>query len=157
MRIWRIILNRKTVACCLSTLHLGVACLVLVLTGLTVFSVLAKAADEPAEITSIKGTCTFGGRKGTWSAELRWRGDDTYDADYASDFGGKILKYVGTIKTDLRTEISGIGKASGGGANGIFEFSGMYGDNGMAKCSYWEVGRPGRRGRSGTLTVEKPK
>jgi len=52
-----------------------------------------------------------------------------------------------------KTEISGDGKANGGGANGAFEFSGKYGTNGIAPCSYKEV--KGRR--SGTLTAETPK
>ena len=64
--------------------------------------------------------------------------------------GGASLSYVGTIKTDLKTEISGTGKAHGGRANGNFEFSGKYGADSVAKCSYSEIG--GRR--SGTMTAE---
>lgn len=114
-----------------------------------------KAADGPAKITSIKGTCTWGGRKSTWSADLTARGHGAYDAVYVSSWGGKPLNYVGTIKTDLKTKISGSGKASGGSANGSFEFSGKYGADGIAKCSYWEVG--GRRNRRGSMTAERPK
>ncbi|NQU76959.1 MAG: hypothetical protein HQ546_11665 [Planctomycetes bacterium] len=114
---------------------------------------VGQAADGPANTTSIKGTCTWGGKKSTWSADLTARGNGAYDAVYVSSWGGKPLNYVGTIKTDLRTEISGNGKASGGRANGAFEFSGKYGADGIARCSYKEVG--GRR--SGSLTAERPK
>jgi len=148
-------MNRTTVARCLSTLLLGAACLVLGLAVSMVFSGPAKAADKPADITSIKGTCTFGRKESTWSAELTARDDGTYAAVYVSIWGGKPGNYVGTIKTDLKTEISGNGKATGGRANGTFEFSGKYGDDGIAKCSYKEVG--GRRGRRGSMTAEMPK
>ena len=116
---------------------------------------LGQAADRPANTTSIKGTCTWGSKQSTWSADLTARGDGTYDAVYVSSWGGKPLNYVGTIKTDLKTKISGSGKASGGSANGSFEFSGKYGADGIAKCSYWEVG--GRRNRRGSMTAERPK
>ena len=115
----------------------------------------SKAAGSRASAQSIKGTCAWGGKKSTWSARLTARSRGTYDAVYVSSWGGKPLHYVGTIKTDLKTHISGRGKASGGSANGSFEFSGKYGTDGIAKCKYWEVG--GRRNRKGTLTAELPK
>ena len=65
------------------------------------------------------------------------------------------MTYVGQIKTDLKTEISGDGKSTGGGGNGSFTFSGKFGEGGVAKCPYKEVGGP--RNRSGTLTVESIK
>ncbi len=154
MRMRRNLMNWNTVASCLSTLLLGVACLVLGLAVSTVFNASAKAADESSAITSIKGTCTFMGRQSTWSAKLTAKGDGTYDAVYVASWGGNPLNYVGTIKTDLKTKISGGGEPSGGGANGIFEFSGEYGDDGIAKCSYKEVGG---MGRSGSMTAEMPK
>ena len=104
-------------------------------------------------MTLIKGTCIFRGKESTWSAKLAAKGDGTYDAVYVSSWGGATLNYVGTIKTDLKTEISGDGKASGGRANGTFEFSGKNGTNGIAQCSYKEVGG----GRSGSMTAEMPK
>ena len=144
---------RKTIVRCLSALFLSGACLVPGLALSTAFAALAKAAVEPAKITSIKGTCTFSDKESTWSATLTAKGNGTYDAVYVSSWGGEPLNYVGTIKTDRKTEISGDGKASGGKANGIFEFSGKYGTNGIAQCSYQEVG--GRR--SGSMTAEMPK
>jgi len=146
-------MNRKTVARCLSALLLSGACLVPGLAVSTVFCGPAKAAGQPAETLLIKGTCTFGGKKSTWSAKLTAKADGIYDAVYVSSWGGKPLNFVGTIKTDLKTEICGTGKASGGSANGTFEFSGKYGRNGIAQCSYREVG--GRR--NGSLTAEMPK
>ena len=145
--------SRKTVVRCLSAFLLGGACLVSWLAVSTAVAEPAKAAGERAEITSIKGTCTFRGKESTWSATLTAKGDGTYDAVYVSSWGGKPLNYVGTIKTDLKTEISGNGKASGGSANGTFEFSGKYGKDGIAQCSYKEIG--GRR--SGSMTAEMPK
>jgi hypothetical protein len=65
------------------------------------------------------------------------------------------MTYVGQVKTDLKTEISGEGKSTGGGGNGSFTFSGKFGDGGVAKCPYKEVGGP--RNRSGTLTVDSIK
>lgn len=114
----------------------------------------ARAADEPAHTLSLKGTCTFGDRTSTWSAVLTPKGEGIYDAVYVSSWGGQPLHYVGTVRTDLKTEISGSGKASGGRANGTFEFAGTYGDDGVATCSYQEVGG---RGRGGSLTAEMPK
>ena len=127
------------------------------MSGMVVSTAVAepdKAAVKPAELTSIKGTCKFGGKESDWSAKLTAKGDGSYDAVYDSSWGGKPLKYVGTLKTDLKTEISGDGKATEGKGNGIFEFSGKYGTNGIAQCSYKEVGG---RGRSGTMTAEMPK
>jgi peptidoglycan/xylan/chitin deacetylase (PgdA/CDA1 family) len=109
--------------------------------------------SKPTQITSINGTCTFGGKKSTWSAKLTADGDGTYDAVYVSSWGGATLNYVGTITTDLKTEISGNGKAGGGKANGTFEFTGKFGDDGIAHCSYKEV----NGGRSGSMTAEIPK
>jgi hypothetical protein len=138
-------MKQNTMTRCLTTLLLGAA---------TALGEPDKTADKSADPISIKGTCTFGNRSSTWSATLTPKGDGTYDAVYVSSWGGQPLNYVGTIKTDLKTEISGTGKASGGRANGIFEFSGKYGDDGIAKCSYKEAGG---RGRSGSMTAEMPK
>jgi hypothetical protein len=118
----------------------------------TAFAEPAKTVGKPAEITSIKGKCTFSGKESSWSAKLTAKGAGTYDAVYVSSWGGAPLSYVGTIKTDLKTEISGNGKASGGRANGAFEFSGKYGTNGIAQCSYKERGGH----RSGSMTAEMP-
>ena len=153
MKMRKTLMNRKTVLRCLSALLLYGACLVPGLAVSTAFAAPVKAAVKSAEITSIKGTCTFRGKESAWSAKLTAKGDGTYDAVYVSSWGGKPLNYVGTIKTDLKTEISGNGKASGGSANGTFEFSGNYGTNGIAQCSYKEVG--GRR--TGSMTAEMPK
>jgi hypothetical protein len=154
MKMRKSLMNRKTVAYCLSTLILGGACLV---SGLAVSTVFAAqdTGGKGAEVTSIKGTCTFGNKKSTWSAKLKPKGDGTYDAIYESSWDGKPLNYIGTIKTDLKKEISGNGKASGGSANGSFEFSGKYGDDGIAQCTYKEVG--GNRNRKGAMTAEMPK
>ena len=114
---------------------------------------LDKDSAKPSKITSIKGTCTFSGKENPWSAKLTPKGDGTYDAIYISTWSGKPLNYVGTIKTDLKSEISGTGKACKGAGNGTFEFSGKYGDDGIAQCKYNEVN--GRR--KGTMTAEMPK
>ena len=126
------------------------------MSGLAVSTTLAApdaGVVKAAEVTTIKGTCVFGGKASTWSAKLTAKGEGTYDAVYVSSWGGAALNYAGSIKTDLKTEISGDGKASGGRANGSFEFSGKYGTNGIAQCSYKEVG--GRR--SGSMTAEMAK
>ena len=110
-----------------------------------------KADDDPAKeaaVTSVKGTYNFGGNKSTWSAKLK--ATDTpgvYDADYVAD---KKMTYKGKITTDWKTEIKGDGKATGGGGNGTFKFSGKFDDKGVAKCPYKEVGG----GRNGSLTVD---
>ena len=151
----RKMMSRSAIMRSLSALLLGSACLVAGLTVLTASAEPDKTAAKPAEMTSIKGTCTFHGTESTWSAKLTAKGDGTYDAVYVSSWGGAPLNYVGTIKTDLKTEISGDGKASGGRANGAFEFSGKYGTNNIAQCSYKEVG--GSRNRNGSMTAEMPK
>lgn len=114
------------------------------------------AADKTAAATnatySIKGTCKFGNTESPWSATLKPKTKGSYDATYVCNWGGTALTYVGTIETDGKTKISGTGKASSAGANGVFEFSGTYGTNGTARCNYKEVG--GRR--SGTMTAELP-
>ena len=153
MKMKRTLMNRKTVACGLSTLLVGGACLVSGLAVSTACAAADEAAVKPAAATVIKGTCLFGGKQSDWSAKLTPKADGSYDAVYVSSWGGKPLSYVGTIKTDLKTEISGDGKASGGRANGTFEFSGKYGTNGIAQCSYKEVG--GRR--KGSMTADMPK
>ena len=153
MTNWETLMNRNSVVRCLSVLLLSGTCMAPAWAGSPASDAPAKAAGKPAGATSIKGTCKFGDKTSTWSAELTAKGDGTYDAVYISSWGGKPLNYVGTIKTDLKTEISGAGKASGGSANGSFEFSGKYGTNGIAQCSYKEVS--GRR--SGTMTAEMPK
>ena len=152
MRMGKTLMKRENVVRCLSVLILGGACLVPGLAVSTDVAAPATAAAKPAEITSIKGTCMFGGKESTWSAKLTAKGTGTYDAVYVSSWGGKTLNYVGTIKTDLNTQITGKGKASGGSANGTFEFSGKYGGDGVAQCTYQEVG--GRR--SGSMTAEMP-
>ena len=94
-------------------------------------------------------------QQGTWSAKLTPTDTpDVYDAQYIASFrlGTDHMTYVGQIKSDFKTTISGIGKSTGGGGNGTFEFSGKYGDDGIAQCNYSEVGGQ----RSGTLTAEKP-
>lgn len=153
MNLRKTLMNRKTMVYSISALLLSGACLVAGSAGSTAIAAPTEAAVKPPEITSIKGTCTFRGKDSPWSAKLTAKGDGTYDAVYVSSWGGKPLSYVGTIKTDLKTEISGDGKSNGGSANGTFEFSGKYGTNGIAQCSYKEVG--GRR--SGTMTAEMPK
>lgn len=118
------------------------------------------AEDKSTGTISIKGTCEFMRRPGTWSATLT--PTDTpgvYDAQYVASFsmgggsvGGNHMTYVGQIKSDFKTTISGNGQSTGGGGNGTFEFSGDYGDDGIARCNYREIGGQ----RSGTLTAEKP-
>jgi hypothetical protein len=154
MRIHWTLINRDTVLRFLSILLLSAVCLVPGLGVSTVFSEPTNGAEKPDDITTIKGTCDFGGNMSTWSAKLKEKGDGAYDAVYLSSWNGQPLQYVGTIKTDLKTKISGTGKASGGGANGTFEFSGKYGGDGIAKCKYKEIGGSGR---SGFLTAEMPK
>ena len=153
MKMRKTLMNRETVVGSLSALLLCGACLVPGLIVSADLAAAAKSAVKPAEVTSVKGTCTFRGKDSTWSATLTAKGDGTYDAVYVSSWGGATLNYVGTIKTDLKMEISGDGKASGGRANGTFEFSGKYGTNGIAQCSYTEVGGH----RSGSMTAEMPK
>jgi hypothetical protein len=148
-------MNRKYFARCFSTLLLGGACLWAGSAISVLISAPAKAEDKPAKITSIKGTCIFMRQQGTWSAKLTPTGTSgVYDAQYVAAFalGGNNMTYVGQIKSDFKTTISGGGKSTGGGGNGTFEFSGNYGDDGIAKCNYTEVGGQ----RSGTLTAEKP-
>lgn len=129
---------------------------IVVLGGMLVLGGVCSGSDKDSaklsKITSIKGMCTFSGKQNPWSAKLTPKGDGTYDATYVSTWNGKALDYVGTVKTDLKSEISGSGKASGRGANGTFEFSGKYGNDGIAQCSYNEVN--GRR--KGTMTAEMP-
>ncbi len=153
MKMIKTLTNRAIVVRCFSALLLGGAWLLPGLAVSTVFAAPDKAAVKPGEISSIKGTCTFKGRESAWSAKLPAKADGSYDAVYISSWSGAPLNYVGTLKTDLKTEISGTGKASGGRANGSFEFSGKYGTNGIAQCIYKEIG--GRR--SGTMTAEMPK
>ncbi len=153
-------MNRKIAARRFSTLLLGGACLWAGLAISAIISAPAKAEDKPAQtksanITSIKGTCTFMRQQGTWSAKLTpTDAPGVYNAQYVAAFamGGNNMTYAGQIKSDFKTTISGGGKSTGGGGNGTFEFSGNYGDDGIAKCNYLEVGGQ----RSGTLTAEKP-
>ena len=140
-------MNRSAIVRCLSALILGAACL-----APRVAVTSPMDPPKPAESIALKGTCTFGGKKTDWSAKLTPKGNDTYAADYVSSWSGKPLHYIGTIKSDLKTEISGTGKANGGG-NGTFEFSGKCDNTGIAQCTYKEVG--GRR--TGAMTVEMPK
>jgi len=153
MKMRKTLMNWEAVVRCLAMFLLCGACLVPGSAVLTAFAAPVKAAVKSAEITSIKGTCTFRGKESAWSAVLTAKGDNTYDAVYVSSWRGTPLNYVGTIKTDLKKAISGDGKANGGRASGTFEFSGKYGTNGIAQCSYREVG--GRR--KGSMTAEMPK
>ena len=153
MKMRKTLMNRDTVVRWLSTLLMGGTCLVAGVSVSTTFAAPDNAAVKPAEITSIKGKCTFKGKDSDWSAKLKAKGDGTYDAVYDSSWGGKPLSYVGTLKTDLKTEISGGGKANEGKGNGTFEFSGKYGTNSIAQCSYKEIGGH----RSGSMTAEMPK
>ena len=139
---------------CLSFVQMGGVCLLSCLAVTTALAAPTEPAANSNEVTSIKGTYSFKGKESAWSAKLTAKGDGTYDAIYASSWNGAPLNYIGSIKSDLKTEISGTGKASGGKANGTFEFSGTFGTNGVAQCNYKEVGD---RQRSGTLTIDKPK
>jgi hypothetical protein len=150
-------MNWKISRRCFSTLLLFGACLAACLAVFALSNTTAIAEDKPsASIASIKGTCLFMGQKGTWSAKLT--PTDTpgvYDAQYVAAFANNPnMTYVGQIKSDFKATISGGGKSTGGGGNGVFEFSGIYGDDGIAKCDYKEVG--GVMGRKGALTAEKP-
>ena len=153
-------MNRKFLTRCFSILLLGGSCLS---AGLSVSALIhpsARAEDKSTSTISIKGTCEFMRRQGTWSATLT--PTDTpgvYDAQYVAAFsmgggavGGNHMTYVGQIKSDFKTTISGNGTSTGGGGNGSFEFSGNYNDEGIAQCNYLEIGGQ----RSGTLTAEKP-
>ena len=119
---------------------------------------VASAGDarQSAELT-IKGTCNFHGTVSTWSGKLTPTGTPgVYDAKYTAAWGSKKeMTYSGQLKTDLKTEVSGQGEATGGGGNGTFKFAGKFGKNGVATCPYSEVG--GTRKRSGTLTVDSIK
>ncbi len=154
-------MNQKVLTRCFSALLLGGICLGASLVVSTLISASARAEDQatetkPANITSIKGTCVFMGQKGTWSAKLTpTETPGVYDAQYVAAFANNPnMTYVGQIKSDFKTTISGNGTSTGGGGNGAFEFSGNYGDDKIAKCNYSEVG--GFMGRSGTLTAEMP-
>jgi hypothetical protein len=139
----------------------GIGALVLLLGGAGLLSGAdvaprAGAADRTAGTTNavytIKGMCRFGNTESPWSATLKPKTKGLYDATYVCNWGGRALTYVGVIETDGKTKISGTGKASSAGANGVFEFSGAYGTNDIARCNYKEVGG----GRSGTVTAELP-
>jgi hypothetical protein len=158
-------MNRKIFTHCFSALLLVGACLGAGLAISALINAPAKAEEKsaetkppettPASILSIKGTCTFMNQPGTWSAKLT--PTDTpgvYDAKYVANWTrNQGMNYVGQIKSDFKTTISGNGKfTSGGNGNGSFEFSGNYGDDGIAKCNYKEIGGQ----RSGPLTAEKP-
>jgi hypothetical protein len=148
-------MNQKLFARCFSILLLGGVCLGAGLAVSALINTSAKAEDKKASITSIKGTCVFMRQQGTWSAKLTpTETPDVYDAQYVASYrlGGDHMTYVGQIKSNFKTTISGSGKSTGGGGNGNFEFSGDYGDDGVAKCNYKEIGGQ----RSGTLTAEKP-
>jgi hypothetical protein len=148
-------MNQKTLIHCLSIVLLGVACLGVGLAVSALIYTSAKAQDKSANIISIKGTCLFMRMPGTWPAKLALTDTSgVYAAQYVASFrmGGDHMTYVGQIKSDFKTTISGSGKSTGGGGNGTFEFSGNYGDDGIAQCNYKEVGGQ----RSGTLTAEKP-
>ena len=148
-------MNSKTLMRCVSIMLQSGICLFMGVAVFALISMSTNAQDKSANIISIKGTCFFMNQQGTWSAKLT--PTDTpgvYDAQYIASFrlGGDHMTYVGQIKSDFKTTISGIGKSTGGGGNGTFEFSGNYGDDGIAQCNYEEVGGQ----RSGTLTAERP-
>ncbi len=153
-------MNRKIYTRCFSIFLLVGTCLGAGLAVSELIHTSAKAEDKSAGIISIKGTCEFMRRPGTWSATLT--PTDTpgvYNAQYVAAFsmgggsvGGNQMTYVGQIKSDFKTAISGNGQSTGGGGNGNFEFSGNFGDDGIARCNYMEIGGQ----RSGTLTAEKP-
>jgi hypothetical protein len=153
-------MNRKFFTRCFSILLLGGACLGAGLAVSALINTSARAEGTSAAVISIKGTCDFMRRPGTWSAQLTpTETPGVYDAQYVAAFsmggggvGGDHMTYVGQIKSDFKTTISGNGKSTGGGGNGTFEFSGTYGADGVAQCKYTEVGGQ----RSGTLTAEKP-
>ena len=155
-------MKRKTFVRFFSIFLLSAACLG---TGLVISALsdtpaeaedtTAKAEDASAKVMSIKGTCMFMRIQGTWEAKLTPTDTpDVYDAQYVAAFrlGGNHMTYVGQVKSDFKTTISGNGKSTGGGGNGNFEFSGKYGDDGIAQCNYRETGGQ----RSGTLTAQKP-
>ena len=141
-----------------SILLLAVTCLAVVLVVSPFVNTSVRAEDKSADTLTIKGTCEFMRQPGTWSAVLTPTDTpDVYDAQYVASFtmgprGGDHMTYVGQIKSDFKTTISGTGESTGGGGNGNFEFSGTYGDDGVAQCDYKEIGGQ----RSGTLTAEKP-
>jgi hypothetical protein len=148
-------MNRKIFTRCFSLFLLGAVCLGAGLAVSALINSTARAEDKVAKTLSIKGTCEFMRIQGTWSAQLTPTDTpDVYDAKYIASFrlGTDHMTYEGQIKSDFKTAISGNGKSKGGGGNGTFEFSGNYGDNGIAQCNYKEVGGQ----RSGTLTAEKP-
>ena len=152
-------MNRKITVRCLSLFLLGMAVVGTSLAVSVFLNTSAMAEDQAGKTISIKGTCNFMRQEGTWSATLT--PTDTpgvYDAQYVASFsmggrmGGDHMTYEGQIKSDFKTTISGNGKSTGGGGNGNFEFSGNYGDDGIAQCNYKEIGGQ----RSGTMTAEKP-
>jgi hypothetical protein len=152
-------MNRRIFSHCFSILLLGAGCLGMGAAVLDFINTSARAEDKPAKTLTIKGTCDFMRQPGTWSAELTPTDTpDVYDAQYVASFsmggrtGGDHMTYKGQIKSDFKTAISGNGESTGGGGNGTFEFSGNYGEDGIAKCNYKEIGGQ----RSGTLTAEKP-
>jgi hypothetical protein len=150
-------MNLKIFTCGKSALLFAGTCL---LVTFALICTTAKSEDKSTEgksldAISIKGTCMFMNQQGTWSAKLTpTSAPDIYDAKYVAAFamGGNNMTYVGQVKSDFKTAISGGGKSTGGGGNGNFEFSGKYGDDGIAKCNYMEVGGQ----RTGTLTAGKP-
>jgi len=153
-------MNRKFLMRCFSVILLGGACLGACLAFSAFIHTSARAEEKSTGIISIKGTCEFMRRPGAWSATLTPTDTpDVYDAQYVASFsmgggsvGGDHMTYVGQITSDFKTTISGNGSSTGGGGNGSFEFSGNYGEDGIARCNYREVGGQ----RSGTLTAEKP-
>jgi hypothetical protein len=108
---------------------------------------VAPLANPPAGEITLRGECFFNRNKGTFTAKLKPAGDNTYDVVYDVVWGGRNSTWKGTIKSDLKGEISG----SGTGGSGTFEFSGKF-VNGVARCPYRENGP---RGRSGSLTLTR--
>jgi hypothetical protein len=157
----RFAMKQKSFVSGFSILLLAVTCLAVGLVVSPFVNPSVRAEDKSADTLTIKGTCEFMNRPGTWSAVLTPTDTpDVYDAQYVASFsmggpggiGGDHMTYVGQIKSDFKTTISGNGESTGGGGNGNFEFSGTYGDDGIAQCNYKEIGGQ----RSGALTAEKP-
>jgi hypothetical protein len=142
---------------CWSVMILAVAGALLML-GTRAIAEDTKTPDAKPVYTSVDGTCTFMGTRSTWRAKITANEDGTYKASYVAAWqNNPNMTYEGSIKSDWKGEVSGNGKSTGGGGNGTFEFSGTFDETGVAKCNYKEIGARGGGGRTGTLTVNKPK
>jgi hypothetical protein len=107
-------------------------------------------APRPTKEVALTGTCLFSGSKGTLTATLTPKTDGSYDVVYQVSWkGGKASTWTGTIKSDLKGDITGDGSERSGGA--VFDYAGKF-VNGVADCKYSERGKQGG-GRKGTLTL----